>query len=772
MTARPRTPPSETLQKAIVQELGYLPPFLAPALSEPEVLEDLWTRARACLVAPPLPPLARDRLLASLSRFCPHGYFAVVHACALAERGIAPPAIRALLEQTPTLLADPEAPIRSLAAAAPLTEWPEDDGELEAGLRACLLHAFLATPLARRASAELVRLLGVRRAHRLLLMLADVRALHLWVEANPAVSAREDPRVRARLGALLEAEPTLAALFERPLPGVAPSAPDASTAQLRDRLHALERVQTALQQELVERRQAELALREGERRLRTILDGSSALVFVKDTGGRYRLVNRRFTEVVGRPRAEILGRADAELFDAALAETMGQHDRRVLLTAREEEFEEVVAYRGEQRRYLTLRFPLADESGRISGICGIATDITERARLEEQLRRAQKLEAVGRLAAGVAHDFNNLIGAIRGGAELLLMDTPPGDPRREELDEILDASARATTLTRQLLAYGSGQAPGRMVLDLRAVVAGLVPMIRRLVGPAVTLLVEEPDSEPARVEADGGQLEQVVVNLAVNARDAMPDGGTITIAVHASGDEPWIRLVVADTGVGMDEATRERIFEPFFTTKPEGRGTGLGLATVQAIVEGAGGEVGVASTQGHGTTFEVRLPRAAVARAAPSAEPVDVEAPPAEGAPAPALPERGPGAAAGTGRTILLVDDERALRVLAAKVLRREGYTVLEAANGVEALELLERDPAASIDLLLTDVVMPRMGGGPLAERARALRPGLPVLYMSGYADAETVVREVAAEGTPFLAKPFMPAALLGAVREALEKTA
>ncbi len=374
---------------------------------------------------------------------------------------------------------------------------------------------------------------------------------------------------------------------------------------------------------------------------------------------------------------------------------------------------------------------------------------------EEQLRQAQKMEAIGQLAGGVAHDFNNLLTAILGYSEFLLERLETSDPRRRDVEEIREAGTRAATLTSQLLAFGRRQMLQPKVLDLNAVVVHVETLLRRLIGEDVTL-VTALETGLDHVRADPGQLEQVIVNLAVNARDAMPDGGTLTIEtahVEVGADEAaaspglrpgrYVRLTLTDTGAGMDRATLARVFEPFFTTKGPGKGTGLGLATVHGIVAQSGGSVTVSSASGEGTAFTIHLPSVAE-----KLEPL------------------------GTGRqhcsshgheTILLAEDEAVVRDLAERALVERGYTVLATSSGDEALQACEGHEGA-IHLLVTDVVMPGMGGKALAERLLPLRPGLPVLYVSGYADGRVVE-----EDTLFLQKPFSPSALAKRVREALD---
>jgi two-component system, cell cycle sensor histidine kinase and response regulator CckA len=401
------------------------------------------------------------------------------------------------------------------------------------------------------------------------------------------------------------------------------------------------------------------------------------------------------------------------------------------------------------------------EGGRLLRAWGTQRDVTERRVLEEQLRQSQKMEAVGRLAGGIAHDFNNLLTAILGYAELLTRDVPPAGRARRRVEEIQRAAERAADLTRQLLAFSRRQVLVPAVLDVGALVRGVEDMLRRLISEEVALrILVDPDVSPVR--ADRARLEQVIVNLAVNARDAMPQGGELTIEVQdaelgptAQAPEdspvvagPYVMLAVSDTGEGMDAATRERIFEPFFTTKEENRGTGLGLATVYGTIKQSGGYVWVYSEPGHGTTFKVYLPRA-------------------EGRPQAAAPAA-PGPAGGR-ETVLLVEDEPAVREVAHEVLLSLGYTVLVAGSAAEAEVLLARRDAPA-DLVVTDVVMPGLSGRELYERLARRWPGLRVIYVSGYTDDVILRRGVVEKGTPFLQKPFTVQAFAALVRKVLDE--
>ena len=398
----------------------------------------------------------------------------------------------------------------------------------------------------------------------------------------------------------------------------------------------------------------------------------------------------------------------------------------------------------------------------------IVRDITERRQAEEalaalrdreeQLRQAQKIEAIGRLAGGVAHDFNNVLTAIMGYADLLLDEFRMDDPRRQDLTEIKKAAERAAALTRQLLAFSRKQVLQPVLLDLNAIVGGVDKLLRRLIGDEIEFTFEGAD-DLGKVVADPGQIEQVLINLSVNARDAMPEGGRLTIRTRnvaiGPGDAqrlppltpgPYVALEIADTGHGIPREVAPHIFEPFFTTKPHGKGTGLGLATVYGIVKQSDGFIFVDSVEEQGATFTIYLPRAPQ--------------------PDTTVHARGDGR---SNPVVLLVEDEAAVRALAAGVLRRQGLTVLEAPGAKEALQIA--DSQGRIDLLLTDIVMPGGSGHELAQQLRRHRPGLRIVYMSGYSD-EDVRQAAAAGGIPFVQKPFTTHALVKVVNETLTTSA
>jgi PAS domain S-box-containing protein len=391
----------------------------------------------------------------------------------------------------------------------------------------------------------------------------------------------------------------------------------------------------------------------------------------------------------------------------------------------------------------------------------VVNDVTERKRLESQLLQSQKLEAVGQLAAGVAHDFNNLLNVITGYSELLLRSLPETGTDRERTEQVRRAAERGAGLTRQLLAFSRRQVLEPHVLDLNAALADVQSMLTRLIGEDIKI-VTSFDRALGRVFADPGQMEQVLVNLVVNARDAMPEGGVLVLETsNVDLDEtyarthpgstagPHVRLAVSDTGHGMDDATASRVFEPFFTTKPRGKGTGLGLATVHGIVQQSGGHVDVYSEVGHGTTFKIYLPRVEAPDERPADEAAHVD------------PHGG-------HETIVLVEDEDGLRALIREVLEDAGYRVLEAPDPERGLAAVRGEPKG-IDLLMTDVILPQMRGNELADRVREVSPRARVLFMSGYTDEAIGQHAVLSPGSQFLQKPFSLAALMAKVRTVLE---
>jgi signal transduction histidine kinase/ActR/RegA family two-component response regulator len=504
---------------------------------------------------------------------------------------------------------------------------------------------------------------------------------------------------------------------------------------------------------------ADLALaNDALRRRDAILESVSA-------AGRRFLEAKELDEAVGRMLAE-LGRA-AEAERVFVHETIGGEARLrwswpAGVDAGSAESLQLIPIDAGKQRFGTVGFAARPggrewSAGELDGLgagAGILGAAIERQRAEEALRtrdeqllQAQKMEAIGRLAGGIAHDFNNMLTGIGGYADLLVASLAPDDARRSDATEIRKAADRATELTRQLLAFSRKQVLAPELLDLNAFVTDSSGLLRRLLGENVELSLQL-DGRRCQVVADPGQLQQIILNLTVNARDAMPDGGRLSLKTASLGGAGTL-FEIADTGHGMDAATRERIFEPFFTTKDIGKGTGLGLATVHGIVEQSGGRVEVESRPGEGSIFRVYFPV------------TEIEA-------SPPLPAVVGGPSGGT-ETILLVEDERIVRLLAARVLRECGYTVLEAACAEDALAMSESHEGV-IDLLLTDVVMPGASGLELATRMTARRLFTGVLFMSGYAEEALSLEASARAGAAFITKPFTADGLARAVREALER--
>ena len=515
----------------------------------------------------------------------------------------------------------------------------------------------------------------------------------------------------------------------------------------------------------------DLTRSEAERaRLAAAIEQAGEAVVVTDPAGAIQYVNPQFETVTGYTRAEALG-SNPRILKSGRQDEAFYRELWATITSGRTWLGRLVNQRKDGTLYTedAIISPVRDATGGIVNFVAVKRDVTEHlraceenAQLEQQLQQAQKVESIGRLAGGIAHDFNNNLSVILGYGELILDRLPPHDPVREELHQIMEAGRRSAALTRQLLAFSRRQTLRPEVLDLNAVVRGLEPMLRRLIGENIHLdLALAPDL--GRVLADPGQLEQVLINLAVNARDAMPQGGKLTFATANTelGETAaracprarpgaYARLSVTDTGCGMDAPTLARIFEPFFTTKDRGKGTGLGLPTVLGIIEQSGGHLSVDSTPGTGTTFCVNLPLTL-------AEPTG-----SQNAPSGTRPPGG-------GERILIVEDEASLRSLVEREVAALGYEVRVAADGEEALRLVEQQRFQP-DLLLTDVVMPGISGSVLADRLRRVDPGLKVLYMSGYTDDAIVRHGVLAPNTHLISKPFRTAELAAKLREVLEQ--
>ncbi len=523
--------------------------------------------------------------------------------------------------------------------------------------------------------------------------------------------------------------------------------------------------------DITERKLSEEALRESEGRYRALVEQSlQGMAVIQDM--RVVYANQALASLSGYSKEELLAMSPRQVEEVVHPEDRGSVLRALAKRLAGEEVPPEQEFRflrkdGEVRWVRTMASGI--EYGGRPAVQVAYLDITERVkgeeqrqRLQEQLLHAQRLESVGRLAGGVAHDFNNLLSVIMGYGEIVLSQLDPMDPLKEDVRQILEAGRRASELTRQLLAFSRKQPLRPMVLDLNDVLSDLEKILRRVIGEDIELELRLSQGL-GRVMADPGQMEQVIMNLAVNARDAMPDGGRLIIETRnieldsayamthpGAIPGPHVLLSVTDTGCGMEKEVLDHLFEPFFTTKEKGKGTGLGLSTVYGIVKQSGGEIQVRSEPGKGATFEILLPRF-------DGEPEAKEAPRAEAE------------AAGVGGHILLVEDDPSVRGLIQRMLERLGYRVTAAASGGEALLLVE-EKGMRFDLLMTDVVMPGMDGALLAGRLRKGQPDLKVLYMSGYADDRIAHRGVLDSGAPFIQKPFSLQGLAEKVRSVLGK--
>jgi PAS domain S-box-containing protein len=530
--------------------------------------------------------------------------------------------------------------------------------------------------------------------------------------------------------------------------------------RVRDRTLELQTANTALQREIIDRKRAEANLQASEKHYRDLVETSSDLIWSVDAAGRWTFVNRRAAwRIYGYAPEEMLGRPFVDFLPPEQVARELQVFERIL--AGEPHFHYETVHLRKDGTPVQLRFNaivLRADDGRVLGATGTATDITEQRQLEDQLRQAGKMEAIGRLAGGIAHDFNNLLTVILGNVSLLTLKLPAGDPHRELTEAAENAAMRAATLTNQLLGFARQTLLRPQPLQLHSLLDETVALLRRTIDPRIVVEVR-PASDLGMVSADPGQLHQVLMNLCVNARDAMPEGGQLLLetanvvidapAAHRHVEArpgPFIRLRVEDTGHGMDPVVQSRIFEPFFTTKGPGRGTGLGLAMVFGIVKQHQGWIECTSAVDHGTRFDIYLPRAD---------------PPA------ALTVAAPPAPAGGTETILLVDDEPQIRQVARKILEDCGYQVLLAGDGLEAVDVYRRE-RERIALVILDLTMPRLSGRDAFRQLTQVNPDVRVLFASGYA-AESIP-EVATEPTlGFVGKPYRPEDLAATVRAVLD---
>lgn len=509
------------------------------------------------------------------------------------------------------------------------------------------------------------------------------------------------------------------------------------------------------------RKQAEIALRRSEERYRNLFENASDMVCTLDLAGNFTSLNKTGEAISGYTRQELLARNFSEIVPPEYVPRIRREARRALTGAMVEPLELQIVAKNGRTIPLEVNGNAVWKDARQVEILAIARDVTLRNELAKQLIQSQKMEVVGQLAGGVAHDFNNLLGVIVGFSDLLLERLSAGDPQIKYVEQIKKAADRAVAVTRQLLAFSRKQVLQLRELQLNTLLEEMEPLIRHLVGERIDLgMMLDPGL--GQIRADPGQVQQLVMNLIMNSRDAMPKGGTLTIqTMNARLDEDcarrhpdvrpgnYVTLAVSDSGMGMDAETKSHIFEPFFTTKPAGKGTGLGLSTAYGIVRQSGGHIWVYSEPGEGATFKIFLPRIAGVGETEMFN-MAIEAP------------------SGGGATVLVVEDESSVRELVHEFLESDGYILLEAKGGAEALEIAEQD-SSTIDLLLTDVVMPGISGPQLVQRLATLRPGMQVLYMSGYPVESVDAYGMNMAASNFIAKPFTREALLRKVRDVLE---
>jgi two-component system cell cycle sensor histidine kinase/response regulator CckA len=514
-----------------------------------------------------------------------------------------------------------------------------------------------------------------------------------------------------------------------------------------------------------ERKRADLALRESEERYRDLFDNATDLVCMAAPDGSLLYVNKAWQQGTGYGEDEI---DRMQLLDIVHPDSRGYYTEVVDRVLRGERLDHVeLVFMPKAGAPITVEGNLSCtfRDGVPSAVRGIYRDVTERKRVEEQLRRAERMQAAGKLAGGVAHEVNNMMTGVIGFSEFVLRSLEPDDPRKADVEEVIKAGTRAADVTRQLLAFTRQQVLRPQMVQINAVVSEMEKMLRRSLGEDKLLELRlSPDA--GEIRADRGQLEQVLINLVLNARDAMTGHGRVSIETalavwdevyaqrHEGVEIPlgrYVLLAVSDNGCGMDDDVQERIFEPFFTTKPIGQGTGLGLSMVYGIVKQSGGFIWVYSEPGEGSVFKVYLPQAKVA-----SEPDE--------------PATEPVAASGRGsETVLVIEDESVVRKLACRGLRDHGYNVVEAANGAQALRYIREHPQV-VDLVISDVVMPEIGGREVGQRLATLDPDLPNLYMSGYTGEDVVQRGLLDPGAPFQQKPFTPAGLALKIRQMLDQ--
>jgi PAS domain S-box-containing protein len=539
-----------------------------------------------------------------------------------------------------------------------------------------------------------------------------------------------------------------------------------------ERTENLSKSNRSLVNEISERKQAKKALKKSETHLRTLIDSLPDLVWLKDPDGAYLSCNSKFERFFGAKEADIIGKTDYDFVDEKLADLFRENDKIAMAAGRPSMNEEIVTYADDGHTEIleTLKSPMVDHEGKLIGILGVGRDITrrkeeeeEKIKLKTELQQAQKMESIGRLAGGVAHDFNNMLSIIQGNTDLLIEDTDPLSPAIDHLHEIQKAADRSVNLTRQLLAFARKQTIAPKLVNFNKAVEGMLKMLGRLIGEDIELKWV-PSETLWPITIDPSQIDQVLANFCVNARDAIKGVGKVTIETkNVSFDEAYcsdhagfkpgdyVMMAFSDDGCGMDNNTLENIFEPFFTTKGAGQGTGLGLATIYGIVKQNSGFINVYSEPGQGTTFKIYFPR--YNHAIPKAEILNSKK----------TTETG-------HETILLVEDEKAILKTTSMTLERLGYRVLSAATPEEAVRIAEESGSGDIHLLITDVVMPEMNGRDLSKRILHLCPDIKCIFMSGYTANVIAHHGVLDDGIEFLNKPFSKQELASRIREVLDQ--